>query len=814
MEETSDQIYGRLKSQRNGLSSAEALERLKVYGPNSLRAPTRGKGILLFLSQFKSPLILLLIAAAILSYSLGGRADALIIFIIVLASGLLGFFQERGALNALEKILQLVENRALILRDGKETEIAFDQLVPGDIVILNAGDLIPADCVLIEAKHFFVDEASLTGESIPVEKEANHSLYLSTMVASGYGVAIIAETGVNTQYSHIAERIRFRPPETAFELGVRKLGYLLLEVTLVLVIAIFAVNIYLKKPVVDSFLFSLALAVGLTPQLLPAIISINLSHGARRMAKKHVVVKRLASIENFGQMNVLCTDKTGTLTMGKVELSSAVCADGKSNDKIALYGLLNAKFQAGYANPIDRAVVEKLHIDLAGWQKIDEIPYDFLRKRLSVVFQRENKEILISKGAVPQILSICNRVEFSDGTIYPLNSHAQKIEAYFEEQSAKGFRTLGIAYGEGGQEQNLIFLGFLCFFDPLKPGITETLDAFTKKGISLKIITGDHQSVAMHVAGSLGLTHTALITGQELRQASPHALMHLVRTKHVFAQIEPNQKEQIILALRKNGYVVGFLGDGVNDISALHSADVGIAVDSGADAAKEAADIVLMEKDLSVLSTGIEEGRTTFANTIKYVYMATSANFGNMFSMAGASLFLPFLPLLPKQVLLTNFLSDFPEMALAKDHVDPETVRRPAKWNLKSIRKFMLLFGLVSSVADYLTFGILLYWLRADQTLFRTGWLVESVVSAALIALVIRTRKLFFRSKPGRLLGIAVGAVVLGVIVLPYTALGELFGLSPMPPVYYAILAGIIGFYIASVEIAKYYFFRNHRGTK
>lgn len=809
--QTIDEIYAKLNSRRTGLSSAEAAERLKVYGPNSLKAPTRGRGFRLFFDQFKSPLILLLIGAALLSFFLGGKTDALIIFSIVLASGLLGFFQERGALNALEKILQLVETKVDVLRDEKEAQVGIEKIVPGDIVLLRAGDVVPADAVLIEANHLFVDEAALTGESVPVEKSQDGEIFLGTIVASGMAVAIVVRTALNTKYSQIAERIRFRPPETAFEHGVKKLGYFLLEVTLMLVIGIFALNIYLQKPIIDSFLFSLALAVGLTPQLLPAIISINLSHGARRMAKKQVVIKRLPSIENFGQMNVLCTDKTGTITEGKVKLDRATDYSGKQSERVAFYGLLNSHFQGGYLNPLDLAVQEGVKADLSSWKKIAEIPYDFIRKRLSVQFTHEDKEILITKGAVPQILSVCDRVELEGGIIAPIDLHREKIEGYFNQQSEQGFRTIAVAYGEKGVEQALIFLGFLTFFDPIKPDIVQTVDDLAKKGVSLKIITGDHRSVALHVAKALNFHHTTLITGSELRTTSDSALLHVVRAKNVFAEIEPNQKERIILALRKSGYVVGFLGDGINDISALHSADVGIAVDSGADAAKEAADIVLLEKDLSVLSTGIEEGRKTFANTMKYVYMATSANFGNMFSMAGASLFLTFLPLLPKQVLLTNFLSDFPEMALATDSVDPSAVKRPIKWDFKFIRRFMLIFGLISSIFDYLTFGILLHWYGADQTLFRTGWFIESVVSATLIVLALRTRGLFWRSRPGRLLLIAVAAVVGGTLLLPYTGLGDLFNLSPPPASYYGILAAIVGLYFLSVEVAKHFFFkRNH----
>lgn len=815
-----EKLYVELKSQKEGLSSSEANSRLELYGPNSLKPPQRGKGMTLFLSQFKSPLTLLLIGAAFLSFFLGGKTDATIIFTIVFLSGILGFFQERGALNALEKLMQLVENKVVLLRDGKEIEVAFPQVVPGDILILNAGDLIPADCAIIEAKHLFVDEATMTGESTPAEKTAgttgaeaplaqrSNALFRGTMVASGSARALVILTGKNTEYSSIIDRIRFRPPETAFELGVRKFGYLLVEITMVLVIAIFAVNIYLHKPVIESLLFALALAVGLTPQLLPAIISVNLSHGARRMAKKHVIVKRLPSIENFGQMDILCADKTGTLTLGKISLEQAVGIEGQKSEKAAFYGFLNAHFQAGYSNPLDLAIQKSGNFDVKDWSKIDEIPYDFIRKRLSVVFEHEKRQILITKGALPQILSICDRVELLDGKIAPLAMYQPTIEKYFDEQSQKGFRTLALAYGEGDEEKNLIFIGFLHFSDPIKPDIAQVVGNLANKGVTLKIISGDHHSVAAHVAATLGVTQASLITGAELHQVSDQALINLANERTVFAEIEPNQKERIILALRKSGHVVGYLGDGINDVSALHSADIGIAVESGADAAKEVSDIVLLKKDLTVLNEGILEGRRTFINTMKYIYMASSANFGNMFSMAGASLFLSFLPLLPKQVLLTNFFSDLPEMALATDRVDASTIQKPVKWDLPLIRRFMIVFGLLSSIDDFLTFGVLLFYFKANAALFRSGWFIESVVSASLIIFAIRTRNSIFRSKAGRLLTFAILIVALGVPFLPYTPLGKLFELVPLPLSFYGILGGIIAFYFLSVEVAKLFFFK------
>jgi len=811
---TPEQIFLHLHSSKKGLSSHEVLLRQRRYGPNSLKPERRTKGLFLVLAQFNNPLILLLLGAALFSFFLGGKSDALIIMTIVVLSGLLSFFQERGALNALEKLMQLVENKVTVLRDGQEQEIPLEKIVPGDVVVLRAGHLIPADCVLIKANHFFVDEASLTGESSPVEKmpfpcpldhphlKRPNALFLGTMVASGMGKAVVIAIGQNTEYSHLAEKIRSSSSETAFEQGVRHFGYFLLKITLLLTIFIFAANAFLQKPVLESFLFALAIAVGLTPQLLPAIISVNLSHGARRMAQKKVIVKRLASIENFGQMNILCTDKTGTITLGKMTLSGAVGADGNELQKTKLYGFLNAHFQGGYTNPLDQAILEAAKFDTNGWKKIGEIPYDFIRKRLSVILEKDGQKILLLKGAALAVFPLCTRMEMPDGSIGPIDDG---ITSYFEEKSRQGIRLLAVAYGDGDEEKNLTFLGFLHFLDPIKPDIAAVIADLKKKGVSLKILTGDHSLVAEQVAAAIGLPPSSIISGEELTNTSDRALIKLAHEKHIFAQLEPNQKERIIHALREAGNIVGYLGDGINDISALHGADVGIAVDSGTAAAKEAADIVLLKKDLSVLHTGIEEGRRTFVNTLKYVYMATSANFGNMFSMAGVSLFLPFLPLLPKQVLLTNFFSDLPEMALATDRVDPDRIEGPVKWDLPLIKRFMIVFGLLNSLADYLTFGFLLFWYHADTELFRSGWFVESVASAVFVVLA---RHWIFGSRPGRLLLFSVLAVGIGIFFLPFTSLGAFFGFAPVPLPLYGCIVGIIAVYLVAVEFAKHRFFK------
>jgi Mg2+-importing ATPase len=566
----------------------------------------------------------------------------------------------------------------------------------------------------------------------------------------------------------------------------------------------------------DSFLFALALAVGLTPQLLPAIISINLAHGAKRMALNKVIVKRLAAIENFGSMDVLCSDKTGTLTEGVVKLHSALDVGGQESEKVLLYAFLNAFYETGFRNPIDEAIRKYRQLDLSGFRKLDEIPYDFIRKRLSILVSKNEVPLLVMKGALPNVLDVCSFAEIAEGKIVDLGTVKEQIQQRFEEHSHKGFRTLGVAYRDvlsgtsitKEHETGMTFLGFLILFDPPKSGIIETIKQLKQLGVSLKVITGDNRLLAANVSQQMELLNPHILTGGDLHQMSDEALLKQVNDVDVFAEVEPNHKERIILALKKAGHVVGYMGDGINDASAIHAADVGISIDSAVDVAKEAADIVLLEKDLKVLVQGVREGRMTFANTLKYVFMASSANFGNMFSMAGASLFLSFLPLLPKQILLTNLLTDFPEMTIATDRVDRELVEKPRRWNIQFIRNFMLTFGLLSSVFDYLTFGVLLLILQATTDQFRTGWFLESVISASVTVLVIRTRKSFFRSKPGRYLLMATLLIGVVTILLPITPLAGLLGFQPLPISTLLVIGMIVVLYIIAAEIVKRSFYK------
>lgn len=815
-----------LDASDEGLAAGEAARRRVAAGPNQLRGRNRVSGPLLLLRQFTSPIVLLLIGAALLSALVHDSMDAWIILAIVLVSGLLGFWQEYDATNTVDRLLAVVELTTTVLRGGGPTRVPVRDLVPGDVVELSAGSGVPADCRLLASRDLFVNEATLTGETFPVEKQPavlpehtplagrTNTLFMGTQVISGSGRALVAETGRRTELGRVSQRAGTRPPETDFERGVRHFGIFLLEVTLLLVFGIFAINVYLDKPVADSFLFALALAVGLTPQLLPAVVTVNLAKGARRMADRQVIVKRLAAIENFGSMDVLCSDKTGTLTEGRIAVRAALDAAGLASDRVLLYAYVNASFHAGFENPIDTALRSHRHIDLAAWRRLDEIPYDFARKRISVLAAEGDRPLLISKGAVETILGVCSDAEI-DGTRRPLPEVEAGIRQHYARLSRDGFRTLAVAVRERpgaadarkSDEQHMTFAGLLVLHDPVKPDAASTVTALESSGVSLKVITGDNALVAAHVAASVGIPSPVVLTARDLHTISDDALPVRAAEVDVFAEIEPNQKERIVGALKRAGHVVGYMGDGLNDAPALHAADVSVSVQNAADVAKAAADIVLLRQDLAVLADGIREGRQTFANTLKYVFMATSANFGNMFSMAGASLFLPFLPLLPKQILLTNLLTDMPELAIGTDLVDRQWIERPHRWNVDFIRSFMLTFGALSSVFDFLTFGVLLYLLDAGVEEFRTGWFLESVISATLIVLVVRTRGRIGASRPSSLLLATTCAVIAMTLLLPWTGLAGTFGFRPVPSSYLLVMGAIVLAYVASAELVKRWFY-------
>lgn len=821
------ELSERLETNSNGLTTADAKGRARIYGPNRLRTSKRSDASTLLIAQFKSPLILILLVAAGVSFFFNESIDALIIIAIVLLSSLLGFWQEKRAADAVQTLLSIVKMDATVLRDGHQTNVPVEEVVPGDICRLKAGDIIPGDAAILESKDLFVDEAALTGESYPAEKETGvigketplmrrtNSLFMGTHVISGNALALIVHTGAATEFGKVSEDLSLAPPETEFEHGVRGFGYLLTKVTLVLVMVILGITVFLNRPIIDSFLFGLAIAVGIIPELLPAIISINLAVGAVHMSQMKVIVKQLASIENLGSMNILCVDKTGTLTEGRMKFKGARDSEGKSNDKGLLYAYLNSSYQTGFTNPIDEAIRTSRQLQLTEYEKLDEVPYDFVRKRLSILVAHKGEHIMITKGAVSNVLDVCSSVEAAGDNriIADLRHH---IEQQFAALGADGFRTLGLAYKyvdsssriTKTDEAGLTFLALLVFVDPPKDGVAEVINDLKTLGITVKVITGDNTPVAGSVARRVLGYEPTVLTGKELHSMSNDALRSRANTIDVFAEVEPNQKERIIMALRHSGNTVGFLGDGINDASALHASDVGISVNSAVDVAKEAATVVLLEKDLSVLSAGVREGRRTFANTLKYIFMTTSANFGNMFSMAGTALFLPFLPLLPKQILLNNFLTDFPAMAIATDSVDLDQVEKPQVWDIKFIRNFMIVFGLVSSVFDFLTFATLMFVLKTGPEEFRTGWFVESVMTEVLIILVMRTWKPFYKSKISRALLLAMILVLMITFALPYSPLSELLGFQPLSLSVMLLLGLITLLYVAASEVAKRIFLR------
>jgi Mg2+-importing ATPase len=822
---TAEELFATVESSPRGLITAEVMSRRERWGNNSVQAPERHPGLRLLAAQFRSPIALMLAVTAVLSAFVGEVVDASIILAILIGSSLLGFWQEYQAETVVSELLGLIRTTARVRRDGGEQEVPIEEIVPGDVVLLNAGDLVPADCRLFEARDLDVDESVLTGESFPASKntafvaadaplaERSGAVFQGTHVVSGTGTALVVDTGSRTVLGSFSKGIERRRPESEFERGVRRFGYLLLEITAVLVVIVFAINVALDRPVLDVLLFTLALAVGLTPQLLPAIVSVTLARGARRMAKREVVVRRLVAIEDFGGMDVLCTDKTGTLTEGAVRLHSAADAAGRESDVVLQLAFLNASLQSGFDNPIDLALKTDSRCVTGDVRKLDEVPYDFSRRRLSVLVERpDGTNLLITKGAVPEVLSICSTAEGA-----PDASWRHALEQRVNAAGGAGLRCLAVAYRrmDGARtasrtdEHDMVLAGILTFADPVKEGTRDALVRLKALGITVKMITGDSRLVAESVAREVGLSAVHMVTGASVARLTDAALQRRVRRTDVFAEVDPNQKERIILALRRGGASVGYLGDGINDAAALHAADVGISVDTAVDVTRRAAGVVLLRKDLGVMAEGVAEGRRAFANTLKYVFVTTSANFGNMVSMAIASLFAGFLPMLPKQILLLNLLSDLPAMAIATDRLDPEMAARPRRWDVRFIRDFMITFGLISSVFDVLTFALLRF-LAVPVAQFRTAWFVESMLTEIFVLLVIRTARVFYRSTPSRPLSAATACVAALTLVFPWLPFAGVTGFAPLPPALLAAVVGLTLLLVLTSEAAKRVFFARH----
>jgi Mg2+-importing ATPase len=820
--------FEKLNSSAQGLSQKDAQTILLQTENFKHQQSALKKDIVLFFEQFKSPLMLLLIGAVILSAFLGDTSDVLIILFIVISTGLLSFFQERNANKVAEQLQSMISLTTTVLRDGQIYELKAEEIVVGDVLIFKAGDIVPADCLLIESNELNANEASLTGESFPVQKyvgildehtelaKRSNCVWEGANIVSGNAKALVLNTGKNTVFGSITQSAS-TIVETTFEKGIKDFGFFLMKITLFLSVFILMVNLLNHKNIIESALFALALVVGMAPELLPAITTIAMSAGAKRMFAKKVIVKKLSAIQNLGEVNLLCTDKTGTITEGVIEVASLINGFGEENTFVKKLAFWNANFETGYSNPIDEAL-KQLNVAVNEKpQKIGEIPYDFLRKRLSIAIDNTTEKLLITKGAFTQIFRICSQIQLNDGSIADITPYQKDIEKRFEQFGTNGLRAIGICYKNiqtniisKEDEKEMVFAGFIVLRDPIKQGIIETIGALKKLHVNLKIITGDNKNVAKSIALSIGIQNPIVMTGQELFNVSTEALKQLVKRTHIFAEVEPQQKEHLIQALRTS-YTVAYIGDGINDVSAINAADVGISVENAVDVARQAADFVLMEKNLMVLVDGIKEGRKTFANTLKYIYINTGSTFGNMCSVAAASLILPFLPMLPKQILLTNFITDFPYLTIASDNVDKEQIEKPGKWDLKLIRNYMVIFGIHSSLFDLITFLILLYVLKVPESVFQTGWFIESVLSELCILFIIRTHKNFFKSQPSRTLFILsiIGLVL--TLTLPYMPFAKDIGLEPLPFLYLGAMLLIVATYIITADLLKVWFFKKNK---
>ncbi|MGE5266233.1 MAG: magnesium-translocating P-type ATPase [Deltaproteobacteria bacterium] len=823
-------LFDQTGATAGGLSQAEASRRLKTFGPNDAMGAKRRPLWRQILDRFANPLVLILLFASGLSAWTGETASFVIIVVIILLSVTLDVAQQLQAENAVNALRRSVGLRATAIRDGSETSVPVETIVPGDVIRLKAGDVVPADCRLITSHDLFVNQALLTGESYPVDKAAGdkppaddqasgaaNTVFMGTSVISGLATALVVATGRSTELGSLAQGLATQRPPDAFETGVRNFGMLMLRFTIFLVLFVLAANVIFQRPWLDSLLFALALAVGLTPELLPMVVTVTLSKGARRLADRRVIVKRLASIHDLGAMDILCTDKTGTLTESRIDLIDFVDAQHGRSRRVFELAFLNSAFETGMKSPLDDAILAHESIDVEAWKKVDEVPFDFERRRISVLLDHGDERLLIVKGAPEDVIAFSTHAKSAAGELCNIDAEMRnRLIAEFETFGSNGYRVLAVASRAMpftktdaivDDETDLTFEGFLTFIDPPKADAAKSIDAIKAAGVALKILTGDNERISRHICESIGVPVTGLLTGHDLDRLSEDALRAQLPHVNIFCRVTPQQKERILLALKRSGQTVGFLGDGINDASALHAADVGISVDTGADVAKEAADMVLLAHDLDVLHDGIIEGRRTVENATKYILMGSSSNLGNMFSMAGAALFLPFLPMLPTQVLLNNLLYDLSEVGVPFDNVDEETLQQPAHWDLNFIEKFMLVLGPVSSIFDFVTFYALIALFGASEALFQTGWFIESLATQSLVIFVIRTRRRPWQSRPNTLLAVlSIGVVLVGLII-PLTPIGGWFHFVTPPAAFFIFLIVAVASYLALTEAVKQAFF-------
>jgi Mg2+-importing ATPase len=817
---TTEEMLTRLHTSVNGLSSAQALDRLREVGVNSVVDARSRSHLRLFIDQFRSPLLLLLLLATIIAGSAGAWLDSLIVLTVLLVSTTVGFIREARAQEMADALRDRVRSTVRVLRDGTQQLLPVEDLVPGDIVTLSAGRIVPADCMIIEATDLMINQSAFTGESFPVRKTAGpaapasglsgrtNCVFRGSDVRSGGATCVVVRTGGDTELGRIAQRITRRPAPTEFERGTRQFGVLLTVSALLIVIVVFVFHMFAGRPPATTLLFAIALAVGLAPELLPAVMTFSLASGARAMASRGVLVRQLSAIENLGSIDVLCTDKTGTLTEGVVRLESALDSRGARSDEVLRLAALNAALDTGLDNPLDDAIASQTTPDTSAVQKIAEIPFDFIRKRVCIVIRERDEIRMIVKGAFQQVLDACNTLDSGAA----LDSHGRAaLQNLFNGWSESGIRVLAVAdkvlapqaaYSRE-DETDLTFRGFLTFADSPKPGVAQAIAGLREKGVQLKLVTGDNKNVAVHLAAEVGLRHEHVLTGHELNNLQNPALRQLAAQTDLFVEVDPIQKERVILALKEAGHVVGFLGDGVNDAAAMHAADASISVQSAVDVAREAASFVLLERSLDVILRGIDEGRRTFANTLKYIFTTMSANIGNMISMAIASVFLPFLPLLPGQILLNNLLSDIPAAGLASDNVDADLTAKPRRWQIRSIGKFTLQFGLLSSAFDFVTFFLLLRFFHAGPVIFRTAWFVESLLTELAVALVMRSRHTLLRSNPGKLLLWSSVALSIVAVTIPIVPGAGALGFQPLPVPILITICGVVMLYILAAEAMK-----------